>query len=230
MKNYTIIAAAVSVVLFAIFWWWFEPDLAVAVVYVLMMLAAILSVPLVYRFAGYMLADEVEWLENREATEHQEMISRLRDTRAQLDALGVDEGVRQADMLTGILDDYHSVVETRFLGKKHSPLAYLSAARKVQKHAVQNLTDVVAVGHSISTINRDSFEGDNSDRADHRAGLRGGQSDRLDELLNENRKLFDALTETAVEVANIKSFSRYDRIDTLGRLVSLAEIANKTGK
>jgi len=142
--------------------------------------------------------------------------------------LDIDEGVRQADMLSGILNDYHSVVETRFLGKKHSPLAYLAAARSVQKHAVQNLTDVVAVGHSLSTIRKNDALGDSA-RLANQAELDDSQSERMESLLEENRKLFDALTDTAVEVANIKSFSRYERIDTLSRLVSLAEIANNSG-
>ena len=60
--------------------------------------------------------------------------------------------------------------------------------------------------------------------------LGSGQSERLRSLLDENRNLFGALTDTAVEVANIRSYSDYERLDTLARLVSLAEIANKTGK
>ncbi len=173
-------------------------------------------------------ADELEWLENREAREHEEMVSRLRDIRVELAKLSIDEGVRQVDMLDGILNDYHSVVETRFVGKKHSPLAYLSAARTVQKHAIHNLNDVVAIGHSLSTINRDNFQGDASRRS-RQNDLVNEQKHRAEELLAENRKLYDALTDTAVEVANIKTFSRFERLDTLARLLSLAEIANNSG-
>ncbi len=222
------VAAAVSVLLLVLFFWWFRGDFVLTLGYAVIALLATLTVPLVYRFAGFTQADELEWLENREAQEHLELLDRLRTTRAQLDALGIDEGVRQADMLSGILDDYHSVVETRFLGKKHSPLAYLEAARSVQKHAVQNLTDVVAVGHSLSTIRKNDALGDSTRRA-NQAELDDGQSGRMESILEENRKLFDALTDTAVEVANIKSFSRYEKIDTLSRLVSLAEIANNSG-
>ena len=211
----------------ALFFWWFQGGLVLTAVYAVLALIATITVPALYRFAGFTRQDELEWLENREASEHAEMVLRLREVRRELQNLEVDEGVRQADMLTGILEDYHSVVETRFLGKKHSPLAYLSAARTVQKHAVQNLTDVVAVGHSISTIKRDTFTGAD-DRTERNTGLLAEQQSRLDGHLSENRQLFDALTETAVEVANIKSFSRYERIDTLARLVSLAEIANNT--
>ena len=199
-------------------------------VYVAIAFLATLSVPVVYRFSGYSLQDELEWLENREAIEHEELMAQLRDTRRQLDELGIEEGVRQADMLRGIMDDYHSVVETRFIGKKNSPLAYLAAARTVQKHAVQNLTDAVAVGHSMSTISRNTFNTADAERASQQADMYNDQEQRVLSLLTENRKLFDALTDTAVEVANIKTFSRYERIDTLARLVTLAEIANNSGK
>lgn len=160
----------------------------------------------------------------------------LVNTRKDLLALKIDEGVRQADLLNDIIDDYHSVVETRFIGKKHSPLEYLSAARTVQKHALQNLVDVVAVGHSISTIelSRPGEEGreteeDLSRHAKHES-LHSDQSARIDANLAENRKLFDALTETAVEVANMQSFSKFERTDTLARLVGLAELASRSGK
>lgn len=219
-----------SALLIAAFWWWFGSDLPLTAVYLLLSVLAVISVPLLYRLTGYTLADEMEWLENREADEHAEMIQRLRSIRGELVALDVPEGVRQADMLSGILDDYHSVVETRFIGKKHSPMAYLPVARKVQKHAVQNLNDVVAVGHSLSSIDRNTSQGDDEQRASRQAGLQTDQSARMQNLLDENQKLFDALTDTAIEVANIKSFSKFDRIDTLARLESLAEIANQTGK
>ena len=217
-----------SVLLLLVFFWWFQGDLLLTLGYGVLGLLATLTVPLVYRFAGFTQADELEWLENREAQEHIDLQERLRATRTRLADLDIDEGVRQADMLSGILNDYHSVVETRFLGKKHSPLAYLAAARSVQKHAVQNLTDVVAVGHSLSTIRKNDALGDSA-RLANQAELDDSQSERMESLLEENRKLFDALTDTAVEVANIKSFSRYERIDTLSRLVSLAEIANNSG-
>ncbi len=190
-------------------------------------LLATLSVPLMYRLAGFTLADEIEWLESREAEDHKNLVNRLSELRVQLERLGIDEGVKQTDTLTNILHDYHNVVETRFLGKKHSPIAYLSAARRVQKHAVQNLTDAVAVGHSIASISRHDIHDNPLERMQE---LGSGQSERLRSLLDENRNLFGALTDTAVEVANIRSYSDYERLDTLARLVSLAEIANKTGK
>jgi len=109
-------------------------------------------------------------------------------------------------------------VETRVVGKKHSPLVYLSTARTVQKHAVQNLNDAVAVGHSLQSISRHGFDNSIDGSNEH---LDGEQTDRRDRY---------ALTDTAVEVANIDSFSKYERIDTLARLVSLSEIAGKTGR
>jgi len=188
---------------------------------------AAFSVPVMHRLTGYTRKEEVEWLEAREYADHQEMIARLSTLKNQLKELGIEEGEHQAVTLIDMLDDYHKVVETRFIGKKHSPIAYLSTARRVQKHAVQNLTDAVAVGHSLQSIARH----DNNAKADKRMqNLNVDQSDRLEALLAENRQLFEALTDTAVEVANISSYSDYERLDTMARLVSLSEIASRSGK
>lgn len=222
-------AASLSLLALILFYIWFR-HWPLTLGYASVGLLATLSVPVLYRLAGFTLADEMEWLENREAREHEEMLTRLVSIRHQLDSLGVHEGIRQVDMLHGILEDYHSVVETRFIGKKHSPLAYLSAARSVQKHAVQNLNDVVAVGHSLSTIRRDTYDAGDGEQRGESSHLYQDQQQRMEDLLAENRQLFEALTDTAVEVANIKSFSRFERIDTLSRLVSLAEIASHSGK
>jgi len=86
---------------------------------------------------------------------------------------------------------------------------------------------MVAVGHSLASISRHDEAGQSQERMQ---GMNTDQSDRLNALLAENRQLFEALTDTAVEVANIRSYSDYERLDTMARLVSLAEIANRTGK
>ena len=242
------LAALIAVVLALGFWVWFSPPLWLLGGYVLVSAISVFSVPAIYRLGGFTLADELEWLENREAKEHHDMLQRLSELRDELDSLGIDAGVRQADVLTKILTDYHKVVETRFVGKKHSPLAYLSTARTVQKHAVQNLNDVVAVGHSLQTISRHGFDNsarswdehldeqvgaqvndEQKDRRDRYVTMQREQETRMSGLLDQNQQLFDALTDTAVEVANIDSFSNYERIDTLARLVSLSEIASNTG-
>jgi len=216
-----------SLILLVLFYWWFRGDLTLLAVYALVAVVATLSVPALYRLAGFTLADEVSWLEGREAEDHRNMMDRLSSLQGQLSELGIDEGVKQAKTLTAMLADFHAVVETRFLGKKHSPVAYLSTARRVQKHAISNLTDAVAVGHSLASISRHDGA---TQRADRMEGLNNEQSGRLDALLSENRNLFEALTDTAVEVANISSYSEYERMDTMARLVSLSEIANRTGK
>lgn len=179
-----------------------------------------LTVPLMYRLLGYRTADEAVWLHERNMREHTTLIERLNNARESLNELQISAGVKQADSLTAILDDYRSVVETRFVGKTFAPITYLNAARSVQEHVVQNLSDMVAVGHSLSGINRQQGQTD----------LYQEQQQRLNALLAENEKLFTALTETAVEVANIRSTSQFERLDTLARLVSLAQTANQTGK
>jgi len=222
-----VLAAAVSLGLLLVFLWWFGLDWLLLGVYAAIAVVATLSVPLLYRLAGFTLADEIHWLESRETADHEAMMARLKTLRSELDTLKIEEGVKQADTLTDILSDYHSVVETRFIGKNKAPVAYLSAARRVQKHAIQNLTDAVAVGHSLSSISRHDADSNPHERI---AELNAGQSGRLSGLLEENRNLFAALTDTAVEVANIRSYSDYERLDTMARLVSLAEIASNTGK
>lgn len=201
--------------------------------YLALSLIALLSVPIIYRVAGFTRRDESQWLEDRETAEYNELSERLKNTRDQLASLGITTGVKQAERLTDLVEDYHTVVETRFIGKKHMPLEYLGAARQVQKQAVQNLADVVTVGHSKLTIDKSRFE---SEAEKHEwqgsrkhSALYDEQSARINKLLDENEQLFDALTETAIEVANIDSFSRYERIDTLSRLVSLSQIASNSG-
>ena len=241
VRNTTVIAALIALLLALGFWVWFSPPLWLLGAYLFFSVIAVFSVPAVYRLGGFTLADELVWLENREAEEHHGMLQRLSALREELSSLEIDAGVRQADVLTEILTDYHKVVETRFIGKKHSPLVYLSTARTVQKHAVQNLNDVVAVGHSLQSISRHGFDNTSSsqeqrdvdeqdDRRDRYVTMRSEQEARMSGLLNQNQQLFDALTDTAVEVANIESFSKYERIDTLARLVSLSEITGSTSR
>jgi hypothetical protein len=236
LKNYTLSAFLLSLILIALFIWWFQGGWILSSIYAAVSIIALLSVPVMYRLMGYTNADDVRWLEQQEQDEHRQLLARIALSKKELNDLELDEAVHQADVLSKIIKDYHSVVETRFLGKKHSPMTYLSAARTVQRTASQNLTDMVAIGHSIATIKRNKLDQAqiNNDavqqRQDKQAVLYQEQSKRLDDLLEENRKLFNALMETAVEVANIKSFNQFERLDTLSRLVSLAEIAKKTEK
>ena len=173
-----------------------------------------------YRLFGYKTDDEAAWLHARNLREHSTLIQRLETAREALVELKIPQGIQQANMLNAILDDYRSVVETRFVGKTFTPITYLNAARSVQEHVVQNLTDMVAVGHSLAGISRQQVQTD----------LYQEQQQRLTDLAVENEKLFTALTETAVEVANIRSISQFERLDTLARLISLAQTANNTGK
>ncbi len=197
-------------------------------------LVALISLPLLYRFFGYRQNDELNWLKNRELKEHYEMLDRLKEVSKQLTKIDNKEGMHQANVLTNIIEDYHNVVETRFMGNEHGPLTYLSSARTVQQSALQNLTDMVAIDHSISSIKRNKLDKESvitdqiQKRQDKQNILRHGQGERMDQLVEENRKLFNALMETAVEVANIPSFSKFERIHTLSRLVSLAEVTKNS--
>jgi hypothetical protein len=236
LKNYTVSAFLLSLLLLALFVWWFQGGWVLSILYSVVSLIALLSVPIMYRLMGYTNADDLRWLKQQEQEEHQQLLARTALSKQELIGLSLDESVHQADVLQQIIKDYHAVVATRFLGKKYSPMTYLSAARTVQRTASQNLTDMVAIGHSIATIkgNKLDLEQTNNDaiqqRQQKQTRLHQEQSQRLGGLLEENRKLFNALMETAVEVANIESFNEFERLDTLSRLVSLAEIAKKTEK
>ncbi|HIO92089.1 MAG TPA: hypothetical protein EYG68_04500 [Leucothrix mucor] len=216
--------------------WWFQGGWLLSLIYTVIAIIALLSVPVLYRIMGYANADDVIRLKQQEEQGHQQLIDRLATLKTELGNLELDKAVHQTSVLRKIINDYHAVVATRFLGKQHSPLTYLGAARTVQRTAIQNLTDIVAIGHSIETIRRNKLDEAHIDseaiqqRQDKQNNLSLEQNSRLDSLLEENRKLFNALMETAVEVANIKSFNEFERLDTLSRLVSLAEIAKKTEK
>ncbi|WP_298608439.1 hypothetical protein [uncultured Thiothrix sp.] len=225
IKHYTLIAAILALVLIGLFIWWFQGSLVFNSVYIAAAALATLSVPLLYRLLGYSLADDAEWLKNRENQQHTELMQRLQGVTKDLEELGLKEGVRQANALTDIIDDYHAVVKSRFFGKQASPLTYLSAARTVQNQAIQNLADMVTVGHSMSSIQNNLQAG-----GDQKNSRYLEQSERIATLLDENKQLFSALTETAVEVANMQSISEFERTDTLARLLALAEIANGSGK
>jgi len=236
IKRYSLIAAIASFILLGAFYWWFQGSLIATAIYALIALLSMLTVPLMYRLSGYSEADDNVWLQEREAQEHAEMSERLNTVRAELEGLGLTEGVRQANLLSNIINDYHSVVENRFYGKANAPITYLGAARTVQKHAIQNLGDAVAVGHSLSTLSRNYRNVDEiantqqQARQDKQSELYGEQEGRINALFEENNQLFHSLTETAVEIANIKSFSDYQRTDAQARLVALAEIASKSGQ
>jgi len=185
-----------------------------------------------YRLTGYSLVDDISWIKERENTEYIELQNRLKKYRTDLEALSLDAGVKQTEILTKLINDYHAVVETRFFGKKSTSLTYLDAARTVQKHAIHNLADIVAVGHSLSSLSRTGRSvgqinnSQQKKRVEKRGELADNQLARIDLLLEENSKLFHALTETAVEVANMRSLNEFDRTDALARLVMLAQITN----
>ena len=57
VRNTTVFAAIVSVMLLAVFYWWFRGDLVAVGGYAAAAMLAILSVPVLYRLAGFTLAD-----------------------------------------------------------------------------------------------------------------------------------------------------------------------------
>lgn len=174
------------------------------------------------------------WLKERETKEYSDIMSKLSLLNGELNKLKHEDAIHQIGVLSNLVEDYHAVVKTRFSGSEQTPLSYLNAARTLQKTALQNLTDIVAITHSINTVNVNKLDDNkvnseeigNRQRKQHR--LLKEQQTRSEDLIEENRKLFNALMDTAVEVANIPSFSDYQRTDTLTRLITLSEIARQS--
>ena len=104
--------------------------------YGLISVIATAIIPLAYHLFGYAREDQTKWLLDQEAREYKALGDRLSSIDTELEQLGITEGHDQARTLIHIIDDYHSVIETRFAGKKYSPIAYLSAARTVQKTGI----------------------------------------------------------------------------------------------
>ncbi len=220
MKAVSGFAVALSAALFAAYYWWFRPDWLVALVYGVLCLLAIVTVPLCYRAFGFIDLDVLRGLRAMEQKDHQEMLGRLSQLQQSLEDLDINEGEKQAKTLNNLLNDFHEVIANRFDGKNLSASTYLNAARRVQNQALQNLSDMVGVGHSISSLKRQSSNEDSQRQL-------AEQGHRLNGLINSNQQLFQALTDTSIEVANIEEIGKFERTETLARLNDLADIARQ---
>lgn len=219
MKAALAIAAIVSVALVAIYSWWFQSSWVITLGYALLSTLALALVPVCYRLFGFLDNDVLNELLEQEQREHSEMMQRLKNMESDLASLDNTEGARQAKTLTELLNDFHGIIANRFRGKQLSSSTYLNAARRVQNQALQNLSDMVGVGHSIESIKRHA----NPDSSEQLTM----QQSKLNELIRENRKLFTALSDTSVEVANIQEIAAFERTETLARLNDLADIAKQ---
>ncbi len=222
MKAAIISAALLSVVLIGVYKWWFQSGWPLSAAYAAFSLMCLATIPLCYRLFGFHDNDVIDALINREQQEHSEMLARLDTMHRDLEGLDNTEGAAQVHTLTQLLNDFHEVIANRFRGKQLSSSSYLNAARHVQNQTLQNLSDMVGIGHSIASLNRHQSP-DNQQQLDT-------QQQRLDSLLQENRKLFAALSETSVEVANIQEIGAFERTETLARLNDLAVIARQQSR
>ena len=94
IKRYTYIALTLSIILLGAFFWWFQGNLIATGIYAAISLVSVLSVPLLYRMAGYSDADDVEWLAEREASEHEDartFFARVRKLIETYEDEGVDK-------------------------------------------------------------------------------------------------------------------------------------------
>jgi len=215
-------AAVVSILLMGIYTWWFQSSWLLTAGYALFSLCSLASIALCYRLFGFQDDDIIRQLIEREQREHNDMIAHLRQLKQDLGSLGNDEGATQVNTLTDLLNDFHEVITNRFRGRQLSASSYLDAARRVQNQSLQNLSDMVGIGHSIVSLGRQpSAEG---------SAQAATQQQRLNALLTDNRKLFDALSDTAVEVANIQAIGDFQRSETLAKLNDLSTIAKQQSK
>lgn len=219
MKAAVGMAATVSLALVVAFNWWFQSSWLITLGYGLFSLVALALVPICYRWFGFLDTDVLTELLAQEQREHTEMMQRLKTMESDLERLDNKEGSRQAKTLMQLLNDFHEIIANRFHGKQLSSSTYLNAARRVQNQSLQNLSDMVGIGHSIESLKRHQS-------ADGTKQL-GMQQQKLEELINENKKLFSALSETSVEVANIQEIAEFERTETLARLNDLADIAKQ---
>ncbi len=214
------IAAGASLALVGLYVWWFQPSWMVTLAYVVFSLAALLAVPLSYRWFGYHDYDVISDLHAREQREHDEMLARLRRLENDLNSQGNERATTQARSLVDLLKDFHEVIENRFAGKQLSASSYLSAARRVQNQAIQNLSDMVGIGHSLASLQRQHSTDADAMRT---------QEQRITQLTDDNDRLFQALIDTSVEVANIQEIGEFERTETLARLKDLSIIARQQG-
>ena len=190
--------------------------------YAVVSVLALSLVPLCYRWFGFLDNEVIRALIAQEAREHDEMMEHLNGLQSSLDTLHNSEGSDQVVTLRHLLNDFHEVIANRFRGKQLSSSTYLDAARNVQNQALQNLSDMVGIGHSISSLRRQRSSA-NSEQ------LRT-QNERLNTLLADNKKLFKALSDTSVEVANIQEIGEFERTETLAKLKDLAKIARNQSR
>ena len=216
-------AAVATALLIAAYTWWFQAPWLVTLGYAVLSVLALVLVPLCYRWFGFLDMDVIQKLLDQEEHEHNEMIQRLSNIQNDLDSLDNDEGASQVITLKYLLNDFHEVIANRFRGKQLSSSTYLDAARNVQNQSLQNLSDMVGIGHSISSINRQS----GNDETTQQKQQLTMQQQRLDDLLAENRRLFQALSDTSVEVANIQEIGEFERTETFYRLKDLVTIAKQ---
>jgi len=212
-------AAALSIVLIVSYTWWFQTSWPVSLAYAVFAIITLATIPICYRFFGFQDVDIVKSLLRQEQTEHEEMLSRLRKLQTDLKTLEIEEGADQAAVLLHLLNDFHEVIANRFHGKQLSSSTYLNAARRVQNQTLQNLSDMTGIGHSIVSLQR-HHTSDTDTQLDT-------QKRRLSELVEDNRRLFKALSDTSIEVANIEEIGAFERTETLAKLRDLANIARQ---
>ena len=212
------VAATASVLLVIAYSWWFQSSWLVTLAYALASVFAISLVPLCYRWFGFLDRELIAEMLDQEEREHNEMMQRLSSIQSDLESLDIKQGAEQVVTLKHLLNDFHEVIANRFRGKELTRSTYLNAARNVQNQTLQNLSDMVGIGHSISSLSRQGAQDESKQSA---------QQSRLNKLLAENRKLFEALSDTSIEVANIQEIGEFERTETLGRLKDLVSIAKQ---
>lgn len=233
MRNITIAAAGVAILLVIAFMWWFQTDLILGAAYAFASLIAVATVPLSYQFFGFLKRDQAKALAEREQKHYDKIMINIQTISNNLNEVGQLEASKQTDRLLGMVDDYHEVIRHRFADSPLSTSGHFKIAQQVQNIVVENLSDVVVIAKSISGIDRSDLaasteEEDGKDKAiTRRLELIDEQRSKMDKIIEGNRTLLTALAETLVEVANIQKHGETDHSEAVQRLRELADRAKK---
>jgi len=82
---------------------------------------------------------------------------------------------------------------------------------------------MVGIGHTIESLKRQTSVENGPVDDTHRQLAE--QNTRLHKLIDSNKKLFQALTDTSIEVANIEEIGKFERTETLARLNEAVKFA-----
>ena len=233
MRNISLAALLISLILIPVFYWWFQVDIIWIAGFSIFSVASAVAVPFSYHLFGFEKRDQQRVLEAREQANYERILGDIRTISINLNEIGEAEAAKQTQRLLGMVDDYHEVITKRFIDSPLSVSSHAEIAQRVQNIVVQNLSDLVVIAKSVAGIDREDLVASKSEQGaggaaiDRRLELANTQRAKMDEIIDANRTLLTALAETLVEVANISKQGDTEHDDAVLRLRELADRAKK---